>query len=139
VSIAIRPLVDADVEPVVALWTAAGLTRPWNDPHKDIRRAREVWPELLLVADDDGAVVGTVMAGYDGHRGWLSYLASARRGEGIGRALVAEAERRLLALGCPKVMLMVRAENRGVMDYYAELEYARDDVAVLGKRLIPDV
>ncbi|WP_456283436.1 GNAT family acetyltransferase [Microbacterium sp. JZ70] len=138
-SIAIRPLVDADVEPVVALWTAAGLTRPWNDPRKDIRRAREVWPELLLVADDDGAVVGTVMAGYDGHRGWLSYLASARRGEGIGRALVAEAERRLLALGCPKVMLMVRAENRGVIDYYAELEYARDDVAVLGKRLIPDV
>lgn len=138
-SIAIRPLVDADVEPVVALWSTAGLTRPWNDPHEDIRRAREVWPELLLVADDDGEVVGTVMAGYDGHRGWLFYLASARRGEGIGRALVAEAERRLTALGCPKVMLMVRAGNDDVIDYYATLDYVRDEVAVLGKRLIPDV
>jgi ribosomal protein S18 acetylase RimI-like enzyme len=133
---AIRPLVDADVDAVVALWHAVGLTRPWNDPHEDIRRARAVWPELLLVAEHDGSVVGTVMAGYDGHRGWLHYVASVR--PGAGRALVGEAERRLVALGCPKVMLMVRPDNAGVLDYYDSLGYDRDGVMVAGKRLIPD-
>lgn len=136
VTTAIRPLVDEDVDAVVALWHAVGLTRPWNDPHEDIGRARAVWPELLLVAEHDGAVVGTVMAGYDGHRGWLYYLASAR--PGAGRALVAEAERRLIALGCPKVMLMVRPDNTGVLSYYDSLGYTREDVAVAGKRLLPD-
>lgn len=133
---AIRPLVDADVDAVFALWHAVGLTRPWNDPHEEIRRARAVSPELLLVAEHDGAVVGTVMAGYDGHRGWLHYVASAR--PGAGRALVAEAERRLVALGCPKVMLMVRSDNAGVLGYYDSLGYDRDAVLVAGKRLIPD-
>jgi ribosomal protein S18 acetylase RimI-like enzyme len=145
-SVRIRPLVDEDVEPVVALWEAAGLTRPWNDPRRDIARARAVWPELLLVADDAPAgdagsrVVGSVMAGYDGHRGWLYYLATApdRRGEGIGRALVGEAEARLRALGCPKVMLMVRADNTAVLEYYDALGFGIDDVAVRGRRLIPD-
>ncbi len=151
-SVRIRPLIDEDVEPVVALWEAAGLTRPWNDPRKDIARARAVWPDLLLVADEPPAggggaaggdvrrVVGSVMAGYDGHRGWLYYLATApdRRGEGIGRALVAEAEARLLALGCPKVMLMVRADNTRVLEYYDALGFTIDDVAVRGRRLIPD-
>ena len=78
--------------------------------------------------------------GYDGHRGWLYYLASAsdRRGEGIGRMLVAEAERRLEALGCPKVMLMVREGNDAVAEFYDGIGYARDATSVLGKRLIPD-
>ena len=81
----IRPFDVADTEPVVALWHAAGLTRPWNDPHRDIERKLAVQPELFLVAVDGDVVVGTVMAGYDGHRGWLYYLASApdRRNEGI--------------------------------------------------------
>lgn len=137
----IRPLTDADVEPVVELWHESGLTRPWNDPHTDIRRARAVWPELLLVAVDGGAVVGSVMAGYDGHRGWLYYLATAttRRGEGIGRSLVQEAETRLIALGCPKVMLMVRPDNDAVLEFYDALDYARETSRVTGKRLIPDV
>ncbi|MGW9114421.1 GNAT family acetyltransferase [Microbacterium sp. NPDC055683] len=139
-SFAIRPLQDRDVEAVVALWLAAGLTRPWNDPHADIRRARAVWPDLLLVAVDGDAVTGSVMAGYDGHRGWLYYLAAdpARRGEGIGRALVAEAERRLVAIGCPKVMLMVRAENTRVLEYYDAIGYTRESTSLTGKRLIPD-
>ena len=136
----IRPLTDADVEPVVELWHESGLTRPWNDPHTDIRRARAVWPELLLVAVDGGTVVGSVMAGYDGHRGWLYYLATApaRRGEGIGRSLVQEAETRLVALGCPKVMLMVRAGNDTVLEYYDGLDYTRETSRLTGKRLIPD-
>ena len=136
----IRGVTDTDVESVVELWRACGLTRPWNNPYEDIRRARSVWPDLLLVAVDGTAVVGTVMAGYDGHRGWLYYLATSpeRRGEGIGRALVAEAEARLHALGCPKVMLMVRPHNGAVLDFYAGLGYAHESTALTGKRLIPD-
>jgi ribosomal protein S18 acetylase RimI-like enzyme len=136
----IRPLTDADVEPVVALWEEVGLVRPWNDPRTDIRRARAVWPDLLLVAVDRGDLVGTVMAGYDGHRGWLYYLATAphRRGEGIGRRLVGEAESRLIALGCPKVMLMVRAGNDPVLEFYDALDYVRETSLLTGKRLIPD-
>lgn len=139
-TVEIRPLTDADIEPTVALWHETGLTRPWNDAHEDIRRARAVWPELLLVAVDQGTLVGSVMAGYDGHRGWLYYLASApaRRGEGIGRRLVQEAEARLEALGCPKVMLMVRPGNDAVLEFYDGLDYAREGTLVTGKRLIPD-
>ncbi|WP_435742966.1 GNAT family acetyltransferase [Microbacterium sp. PMB16] len=136
----IRPLTDADVDSVVSLWQECGLTRPWNDPLADIRRARAVWPDLLLIAKDRDALVGSVMAGYDGHRGWLYYLAAApsRRGEGIGRRLVEEAESRLLALGCPKVMLMVRAGNDAVLEFYDGLDYTRESTLLTGKRLIPD-
>src|SRR6478609_204243 len=104
-SIAIRPFELPDTEAVVSLWQATGLTRPWNNPYQDINRKLSVQPELFLVAVAAGAIVGSVMAGYDGHRGWLYYLASdpARRGEGIGRRLVEVAEERLLELGCPKV------------------------------------
>ncbi|MFT4235701.1 MAG: GNAT family acetyltransferase [Microbacterium sp.] len=138
-SIAIRTLVDADVDAVIALWRDTGLVREWNDPRKDIERARGVWPELLLVADDD-AIVGSVMAGYDGHRGWLYYLATSpeRRGEGIGRRLVTEAEQRLIALGCPKVMLMVRDTNARVFSFYDPLGYHRETSLLSGKRLIAD-
>jgi ribosomal protein S18 acetylase RimI-like enzyme len=136
----VRTADAADHAPVIALWEDAGLTRPWNDPQKDLDRHAAVSPDLLLVADDDGRLVGTAMAAYDGHRGWLYYLATApdRRGEGIGRALVAEAERRLLALGCPKVQLMVRPGNEGVLGFYDAIGYARFDIAMTGKRLIPD-
>ena len=136
----VRTARAADRDGIVALWHAAGLTRPWNDPHRDLERHAAVWPDLLLVADDGGRVVGTVMAAYDGHRGWLYYLASdaERRGEGIGRALVDEAERRLIALGCPKVQLMVRPGNEGVLGFYDALGYERFDIGMTGKRLIPD-
>ncbi|MFT4052624.1 MAG: GNAT family acetyltransferase [Microbacterium sp.] len=156
--IRIRPFELADTDAVVALWQDAGLTRPWNDPHEDIRRKPAVQPELFLVAVDDAeakdtgteglAVVGAVMAGYDGHRGWLHDLASAsnRRGEGIGRLLVVAAEERLRALGCPKAQLMVqlkaqlmvRPENHGVRGFSAVLGYEPFDTWATGKRLIAD-
>ncbi|GAA2005712.1 GNAT family acetyltransferase [Microbacterium ulmi] len=136
----IRPFRPSDTDEVVALWHATGLTRPWNDPRKDIERKLSVQPELFLVATAGGAVVGSVMAGYDGHRGWLYYLAAApeRRREGIARALVAEAERRLLALGCPKVQLMVRPGNEGARGFYDALGYEPFETWATGKRLIAD-
>ncbi|MGO3662041.1 GNAT family acetyltransferase [Microbacterium gubbeenense] len=135
--VAIRPLNDSDIDAVIRLWETSGLTREWNDPRADIARARAVWPDLLLVAVDGDAVVGSVMAGYDGHRGWLYYLATepSSRGQGVGSALVAEAERRLGELGCPKVQLMVRRENVQVLSFYDALTYAPSDVEVYGKRL----
>ena len=136
----VRPFADDDEDAVVALWAAAGLTRPWNDPHRDIARKKQVQRELFLVAEDDGAVVGTAMAGYDGHRGWVYYLAVApeRQGGGLGRTLVEEAETRLLALGCPKVNVQIRSGNEAVAAFYDRLGYTPDAATSLGKRLIPD-
>ncbi|WP_203582182.1 GNAT family acetyltransferase [Microbacterium hibisci] len=139
-TIVVRPFDLADTESVVSLWQTAGLTRPWNNPYQDIRRKLSVQPELFLVAADGRTIVGSVMAGYDGHRGWLYYLASApdRRGEGIGRKLVAEAEDRLLAMGCPKVQLMVRPENGVARGFYDSLGYEPFETWNTGKRLIAD-
>ncbi|MEV4735393.1 MULTISPECIES: GNAT family acetyltransferase [unclassified Microbacterium] len=140
----VRAFRPEDTESVIALWEEAGLTRPWNDPRLDIQRKLSVQPELFLVAVDDGsadsALVGTVIAGYDGHRGWLYYLASSisHRRRGVGRALVAEAERLLLGMGCPKIQLMVREGNEQALGFYDELGYVRFSVANTGKRLIVD-
>jgi len=136
----IRPFDLADTEPVVSLWQETGLTRPWNNPYQDISRKLRVQPELFLVALDGSDLVGTVMAGYDGHRGWLYYLASspARRGEGIGRKLVERAEELLIDMGCPKVQLMVRTENVQVHDFYASLGFEPFETWNTGKRLIAD-
>jgi len=137
----IRPFALRDTEAVIALWQETGLTRSWNNPHLDIQRKLSVQPELFLVATDDaGDVVGTVMAGYDGHRGWMYYLASdpARRGSGIGRELVTAAEGKLLEMGCPKVQLMVRPDNTAVLGFYDALGYERFDTITTGKRLIAD-
>jgi ribosomal protein S18 acetylase RimI-like enzyme len=139
-TVAIRPFDLADTEAVVTLWQRAGLTRPWNNPYQDIRRKMSVQPELFVVAVDGGEVIGSVMAGYDGHRGWLYYLASdpGRRGEGIGRRLVRDAEDRLLAMGCPKVQLMIRPDNGIARGFYDALGYEDFDAWTTGKRLIAD-
>jgi ribosomal protein S18 acetylase RimI-like enzyme len=136
----IREFEDADADEVVALWTSAGLLRPWNDPQLDIERKKAVQRELFLVAVDDDNILGAGMAGYDGHRGWVNYLAVRpdRRQHGIGRALMTEFEERLTALGCPKINLQVRAGNADVLAFYARLGYVEDAVVSLGKRLIPD-
>ncbi len=136
----IRPYQEADEAAVIALWSRCDLLRPWNDPRKDIARKLRVQRELFLVAERERTVVGSVMAGYDGHRGWVNYLAVAPelRGSGIGRALMGEAEARLRALGCPKLNLQVRTGNAGATAFYARIGYARDDVASFGKRLEPD-
>ena len=137
----IRPFQIADQESVVALWTECGLTRPWNNPHLDIARKLTVQPELFIVAIVNDAVVGTAMIGFDGHRGWVYYLAvkPTQQRKTIGSALMAEAEQLLSQLGCPKICLMVRSSNTSVVEFYKELGYAQDDVVTLGKRLIHDI
>lgn len=138
--VTIRPFEIADEPALVHLWNRCGLTRPWNDPHKDIARKLAVRPDLLLIAAEGSEVVGSVMVGYDGHRGWINYLAvaPAHRRQGLGRTLMAEAELRLLREGCPKVNLQVRAGNEGVVDFYRKLGYAVEEMVNMGKRLIED-
>lgn len=136
----IRPFRVDDEAAVVALWTACGLTRPWNDPHKDIRRKLAVQPHLFLVIERAGAIVASVMAGYEGHRGWVNYLSVAPecQGQGLGRRLMERVEQLLLDAGCPKVNLMVRSGNDAVLAFYRRLGYAVDAAVPLGKRLVHD-
>ncbi|MGZ6826380.1 MAG: GNAT family acetyltransferase, partial [Mycobacteriales bacterium] len=123
----------------VALWHACALTRPWNDPRTDLLRAVRGPASEVLAVVDGGALVGTVMVGHDGHRGWLYYLAvdpGARR-RGLGSHLVRAAEEWLRERGVPKVQLMVRRGNEGVVGFYEALGYADGDVVVLGRFLDP--
>ncbi len=136
----VRAFREADEARVIELWMFAGLIKPWNDPKKDIARKLKVQRELFLVAELEGVVVGVVMSGYEGHRGWLNYLAVdiGQRRRGIGSALVRDVERRLRVLGCPKINLQVRRENAEVQAFYAALGFSNDEVESLGKRLEDD-
>jgi ribosomal protein S18 acetylase RimI-like enzyme len=136
----IRPYEESDEGAIVALWEACGLTRPWNDPRKDIARKLGVQREWFLVGAVEGRIVASVMAGYEGHRGWINYLAVApeARENGCARRLLDEVERLLRAAGCPKINLQVRSDNAAVIAFYQRLGYAQDDVVSFGKRLIED-
>ena len=136
----IRAYREADQDAVVALWHECGLVRPWNDPVKDIHRKLRVQRDLFRVGILGGRLVATVMAGYEGHRGWINYLAVAReyRGRGFGRQLMDEAETRLRAIGCPKINLQIRRSNTEAIGFYRSLGFAEDDSISMGKRLIPD-
>jgi ribosomal protein S18 acetylase RimI-like enzyme len=136
----IRPFQTEDEDAIVSLWQRCDLVRPWNDPHKDIRRKLEVRPEWFLVGVLDGQIVASVMAGYEGHRGWLNYLAvdPEHQRHGLARAIVVKAECLLREAGCPKINLQIRTSNHGVMEFYRRLGYATDDVVSMGKRLEHD-
>ena len=136
----IREFAQDDEDRVIALWIDCEVTRPWNDPGKDIARKVRVSDGLFLVGVVDEQVVATVMAGYDGHRGWVNYLAvdPAHQRHGLATSLMQEAERRLLALGCPKINLQVRTKNAAARRFYERIGYATDDVVSLGRRIIED-
>ena len=138
--VAIRPFRREDTEAVVALWQACELTRPWNDPYKDIERKLGEQAELFLVGARGGQVLASAMVGFDGHRGWVYYLAVAPGHQRLrlGRSLMERAEQLPLERGCPKVNLLVRSTSAGVLRFYEKLGYVRDDAVPLGKRLIPD-
>ena len=133
----ISNLTPEDSEGVSALWDQAGLTRPWNPPEADLLRALAGETSTVLGLFDGGTLVGTVMVGHDGHRGWVYYLAVAEshRGTGLGRRLMLAAEDWLRERGVVKLQLMVRSANAGVLDFYDRLGYEDADVQVRAKWL----
>jgi ribosomal protein S18 acetylase RimI-like enzyme len=134
----IRPLIDADIEPAIALWTECGLVQPWNDPKADISRARTSGEAVILVADDPiKGIAATVLAGNDGHRGWLYYLAVSPglQSTGLGRRMVRAAEDWLKARGVVKVMLMIRPSNLEVRGFYEALGYEDQDRTLMARWL----
>jgi ribosomal protein S18 acetylase RimI-like enzyme len=136
-AVRIAPAIPDDVGPTVALWHACGLTRPWNDPQADFTLALGSPDATILLAWVGAVLAGSVMTGFDGHRGWVYYLAVApeQRREGLGRALMAAAEAWLAARGCPKVQLMVREDNQAALGFYEALGLERQKVVVLGRFL----
>ncbi|WP_029510912.1 GNAT family acetyltransferase [Marinobacterium stanieri] len=125
---------------LIALWTECGLVVPQNDPNKDIDRKLQVGADLFLLGVLDGEVVASVMGGYEGHRGWINYLAvkPAHQRKGYGQAMMAAVETRLREKGCPKINLQVRSTNTAVIAFYDALGYGNDNVVGLGKRLESD-
>ena len=145
----IREFVPADADAVVHLWERCSLTRPWNDPFKDIERKMTDQNGVFWVACESesdpsqqrgGEIVGAVMIGYDGHRGSINYLAVSpeHQNKGLGAQIMQAAEAFLIEKGCPKVSFCVRRDNHAVLSFYDGLGYQADDVHFLGKRLIAD-
>ncbi len=130
----IRPVLEADIPAVIELWTACDLVRPWNDPDADMRRALEHPEAEVFGGFETGQLIATAMAGYDGHRGWLYYVAVSpdRQCESLGAQIVRHAEDWLKSRGAPKVMLMVRHGNEAAA-FYEQLGYERSEVASYGK------
>ncbi len=133
----VTPYRESEFAALVALWDACGISTPQNDPARDIPFMQHAPNAILLLGHRDGRLIGSIMAGHDGHRGWLYKLAVApdQRGQGFGRALVREAEDWLAACGLPKVNLMIRETNTAVRDFYATLGYAETPRTVMGKWL----
>ena len=126
-----------DWDEVIDLWIQCGLVVPQNDPNRDIERKLKVNPEWFLVGLLEGDIVATCMAGYEGHRGWINYLAVAPqyRRRGFAAKLMQEAERILRRAGCPKINLQIRTSNSDVIEFYKAIGYSMDDVVSMGKRL----
>ena len=133
----IRAFQTTDEAAVIRPWTRCGLTRPWNNPKSDIHRKLDFQPELFWVGVREESIVASVMAGYEGHRGWIQYLAvdPDHHRQGVGRAIMAHAEAALERLGAPKINLQVRSDNAEVIEFYRRLGYEVEARASLGKRL----
>ena len=132
-------LTPEDKDDAVALWTTCGLTVPWNDAFVDFDRALDTQTSTVLGLKEGETLIGTVMVGYDGHRGWMYYLAvdPAHQQAQHGKRLVKAAENWLREQDCPKVQLMVRSSNSSVIGFYQALGYKDDDVLVLSRRFVP--
>ena len=136
----IRIYAPTDESAVIELWRQCGLVVAHNNPQLDIQRKLADSPELFLVGTLDAEIVATVMAGYEGHRGWINYLAVAPhlQKSGYGRQIMDHAEGLLRERGCPKINLQVRSTNQQVIEFYQRLGFSVDDVLSMGKRLVPD-
>jgi ribosomal protein S18 acetylase RimI-like enzyme len=133
----IREFEPSDLVGVVQLWRDCQLIRSPNVPSHDVELKIKHDPGLF-VAVEKSRVVGSVMAGYEGHRGWINYLAvtPAQQRNGIGARLLQRGEQYLVDLGCEKINLQVRSGNSDVLGFYQRAGYRNDDVVSLGKRLL---
>ena len=139
-SLLIRPFKEGDEEALVSLWNICKLTVPWNNPHKDIARKLKVQAELFLVGYLEDKLIASVMAGYDGHRGWINYFAVHPdfQARGYGKQLMDNVENGLRELGCPKINLQIREGNDKVFSYYQKLGFVEEKRISMGKRLEDD-
>jgi len=136
----IRPYQFNDEKSVILLWIDCGLVVPHNNPIRDIERKLEVNPEWFLVGELNGKVIASCMAGYEGHRGWINYLAVSPlfQGKGFAKEIMKRAEELLTDAGCPKINLQIRANNFKTVEFYKSIGYNIEDVVNMGKRLEPD-
>jgi len=135
-----RPFDKSDQQAVIDLWKDCDLVVPWNDPAKDIERKLKVDLDLFLVGELDGEIVASVMGGYEGHRGWINYLAVSPRHQrkGYGRLIMEAVELAIGQKGCPKINLQIRGSNTDIASFYEAIGYEIENVIGLGKRLEPD-
>ena len=136
----VRPYRTDDEESLVSLWQVCELTVPWNNPHKDIARKLQVQPELFLIGILDSRLIASVMGGYDGHRGWINYLAVHPdfQGKGYGQEIMNSVETGLREMGCPKINLQIRMVNDKIASFYQKLGFTNDHVVSMGKLLEAD-
>jgi ribosomal protein S18 acetylase RimI-like enzyme len=140
----IKPYHLDNQQAVINLWQACNLVVAWNDPVKDIQRKMLVDPDLFLIGqlpgDPSGEIIATVMGGYEGHRGWINYLAVSPKHQrkGYARAMMQQVEVLIQNKGCPKINLQVRGTNSEVIQFYQVIGYDVENAVGLGKRLIPD-
>ncbi|PXA03337.1 GNAT family acetyltransferase [Coraliomargarita sinensis] len=136
----IRPYEDSDEQAIVQLWFDCGLVAPQNNPICDIQRKLKVNPEWFLVGLKEEEIVASCMVGYEGHRGWINYLAvkPCEQRKGYAKRIMEEAERLLREAGCPKINLQVRSTNLEVIKFYESIGFSDDSVTSLGKRLEAD-
>ena len=136
----VRPYLSADENAVVELWRKCNLLRSWNNPKQDIKRKLGVGSELFLVGLVDDKVVATVMGGYEGHRGWVNYLAvdPTYQRRGLGQQIMEAVEKKILAMGCPKINLLIRMDNKAAVKFYESIGYEMDEVVSMGKRLVEE-
>jgi len=132
----IRAYKSADRKKLIALWNECGLTRPWNPPDRDIDFCLKSKHGAILVGELDGKIAASVMVGHDGHRGWVYYVAADPKQQraGLGRAVMAAAEAWLQKRGVPKVMLLIRPENKKVARFYKALGYQIEPRVLMSKR-----
>jgi ribosomal protein S18 acetylase RimI-like enzyme len=137
----IRAYNETDEDAVILLWNECGLVAPQNNPVKDIERKLKVDPDLFLVGTNENGIVATVMGGYEGHRGWINYLAvkPSEQRKGYGQSIMQAVEQRIKDEGCPKINLQVRTSNEQVIAFYSAIGYGNDNVVGMGKRLEYDL
>ena len=136
----IRTFRESDRQQVIALWDQCQMITPWNDPNKDIDRKLKINDNLFLIVQFNEIIIGSAMGGYDGHRGSVYYLSvdPKYQNKGIGKILMKEIEKRLIAVGCPKINIFIRNSNIKVKEFYQSIDYEEQNSLIYGKRLIPD-